>query len=85
MSGSRLHHDPGIQTPVAWLTGTQGRGQTVQIEVRAAAASLGVIAFSYSGLTSPLEPWGVLDVELGRLASLVSVAMEGGRGPARSG
>jgi DNA-binding PadR family transcriptional regulator len=34
-----------------------------------------------------LSPLGrrVLDVELGRLASLVSVAMEGGRGPARSG
>lgn len=58
-AAARLHHDPGIQTPLAWLNGVPARGQTVHIEVRAAATSLAVIAFSYSGLTTPLEPWGV--------------------------
>lgn len=57
--GSRIVHSPGITTPLASVIGTQRRGQTVLIELHAAPASLAVVAFSYSGLTAPLEPFGV--------------------------
>lgn len=57
--GSRLVHSPNLRTPVAWITGTQARAQTVQIELRAAPASVAVLAFSYTGLSVPLEPFGV--------------------------
>lgn len=58
-AGSRLVHDPNLRTPVAWITGVQARAQTVQVELRAAPASVAVIAFSYTGLAVPLEPFGV--------------------------
>ena len=58
-AGSRLVHSPTLRTPVAWITGTQARAQTVQVELRAAPASVAVIAFSYTGLAVPLEPFGV--------------------------
>ena len=58
-AGSYRVHSPNLRTPVAWITGVQARAQTVQVEVRAAPASVAVLAFSYTGLSVPLEPFGV--------------------------
>ncbi len=56
---ARVLHSPGLRIPRTWVTGAQVRGQTVHIELRAAPASVAVLAFSYTGLTAPLEPMGV--------------------------
>ena len=55
-------HDPTVLAPQAFVTGTQARGQSIQLTLEAQPATLGALLLSYSGLRVPFEPFGVGDI-----------------------